>query len=543
MSNLIKRVLILSILAAALLLPMTVRASTGAAVTSFRMDRTTVQAGQTITLTVHTNAEATHVFAEIGGSRTQGTQVSQNAAGIRTWNVTLTPAAGANRVDIYANTSNTVVGGVTLSIPITVEGTSTPQQPETPIAPLAIVSITEIQAAAAGQIRLEIVTGMGATDVWVAHSNPRRFHKAVRVRTEAATQVWQVAFNPTPLVQTVQVSANVGYYTGGTERDFQVQNSMPFVPQAQPLILSAVTNPAQLAVGSANIVTITTNNDVNYVWLMQGNTRLVNATRTSALTAPLRTWTATVIPATTGTITVHANSTNTATNAFTHNLPGTILATQATIARATVSWVTVGSEVRVEVETNQSARSVSVDIPNIGPRDLNVVQAPIGTGNVVWRLNFVIPANMQANWQANHANQAFIVYASDHTTLSIAGANATATVSGVGGNWWPGMQTTQGQYISLMTNPVHVNSAVPVLDTVEITTANDITGVRIRVGNNPWTTQEISTDGTVAGTLVWTIRNMWLQIPANATNVTLTVEVRRTTGGWISAPSRNIPVL
>jgi len=540
----------MTILTAILCLAFPLAVSANAAITSFHMDRTTVQVGQTITLTVHTNAETTHVFAEIGGTRTQGAQTNQNATtGIRTWNITLNPAAGATRIDVFANTANTAIGEgvVTLSIPITVSGTVQTQQPGTPVPALAIVSVTEIQATAVNQARLEIVTGLGATEVWVTRGTPQTFHRATRVNTSETTQVWQVTINNiNPIVHMVQISANVGYYTrGATTQDYRIQNTAPFVPPANPLIVNTVPNPAQVPLGGTSTVSITTNNEVNFVWIMVGNTR-VNATRTNPTSIGLRTWTATIAPSAADTITAFANVTDTNTGAFTQNVAINTLQTRVTISNAIASWHPNASEpthVRIVVHTNLYATDLWV---NVGNRQLNFNRTTdrIQSGSIwIWEQTFTMEG---------FANNVPIhIHASDIGNIfSGSGFDAHVTLSGVGGLFinQPGQgNQVQNAIWGTTLNPAHVSREMlwPI-DTMEFSTANDVTAVRVR--DAAWNIIVPETNTYTVGqnnSRVWTLRNIWVNtnnLPASANNISLTVQIRRGSSSWIDVPAISIPV-
>jgi len=539
-----KRMLCAILLGAALMLAFPLAAQAAAAISSFSMDRTTVQAGQSIVLTIQTSAETTHVFAELGGTRTQGTLSATGATGIRTWTVNVPATAGANRVNVYANTSNTTVNAVTLAIPITVTaGAGTTLPGGGGQGPLAIHSVTEIQAQGVNQVRLEIVTGPGANDVWVRHSGGR-YVLANRVSGDANSRTWHLSFVPSPANQTVQVYSNTGYWTRGAQsRSHTITHAAPFVAPATPMIMNATANPTRINMGGTSNITIQTNADVNYVWMMVNNVR-VNATRTTSVTPLIHNWTAPVSPNATGNITIHANATNTVTGAFTRDVSVEVLLTQAVIASATVSWITAADatnqDVRVTVYTNRYTRGVWVNLPGIGLREVTLNHSPLGTGNVRWQAEIRVPAN----WRNTSATLPIHIHASEFTTMGGGIHDATVTISGVGGHWWHGQGGTQhghGLAWNIRTNPTGVFRTMPVLDTVEFTTSNDIIEVRVRDAGGTLA-QTVFEEGAVANTRVWTLRNIWLHIPADTNNVNLIVEVRRATGGWLAAPHVNIPV-
>jgi hypothetical protein len=548
-----KRTLAAMIIAVLLLvvLPLTVNAA--AAITSFHMDRTTVPAGQSITLTVHTSEETTFVFAEIGGTRTQGTQTSQNTTtGVRTWNITLNPTATATRVDVFANTANTNIGTgvVSLSIPITVTGGgTTTQQPGTSHGPLAIVSITEIQAMVANTVRLEIVTGLEAGEVWVTQNNGSRFTRGIRVSSSATTQTWHIVLSSiTPWQQTVQVSANVGYYTrGATNQNYTLRHSASFVPQVTPIIFTATANPVQINLGASTTISVQTNTDVNHVWMIVDGVRR-NATRIGAATGVFQNWTATVSPNSSGSIVVHANATDTATGAATRNVHVDVAQTQVSITHASASWhpnSTNPTHVRVVVHTNIHATDVWVDVGNrIGLRMDRSNRTQSGQ-TWIWQQDFEFTTTAShgfSNVEPIH------IRASDIGNLFTGtGHEVSMTLSGVGGfpiNL-PG-QGSQNQGIIRNTslNPFHVSRENLWSVDLSFTTDSDVTAVRVR--DAAWNSVAAPTSQFTEGlnnTREWTLRNLRPIVPANAgTTMILIVEVQRGTQAWVAAPAVSIPI-
>jgi hypothetical protein len=549
LSDFIKRVLFLAGLAMVLLLalPMTVQA--GAAITAFHMDRTTLQSGQTMTLTVHTSGETTHLFAEIGGIRTQGMQISINSnTGVRTWSIVLTPDANAARVDIFANTSNSIVGAVSLSIPITVTGgPGVVHQPGTPVGPRAIASVNEIQALAANQVRLEVITGTDITDVWVSHSG-NRYPRGVRVNSDANSQTWHVTLlGLTPWQQTVQVSANRGFVVAGaTNQNYTLRHTASFVPAASPAIISAIANPVQVVPGGTSTVTVTTNADVNYVWMTVNNLR-VNAVRLGTATTGMRTWTAAIAPTTTGNITINANSVNNATGAVTRNLWVEASHTRVVINQAFAVWhpfntsSSDATHVRIVVQTSLDTTDLWL---NVGNRRLDFNRhdnSQVSGQTRIWEQ--IVPRGQEFG-----VGVPIHIHASDVGNIFTGmGNTVSATLSGVGGQF--NIQTNQGNQnqgtvwnVSL--NPAHVHGDMIWSSVATFTTANDVTEVRIRDAS--WNIVGTATNHFTEGannTRIWTVHNIRPFVPAGTSNINLTVQVRRGTTNWVDiSPSIHVPV-
>jgi hypothetical protein len=544
LSNFIKRAFFAALFASVLLLtlPLTVRGA--AAVTSFHMDRTNVQVGQTITITIHTTTDTTHVFAELGGTRTHAAQVSETP-GVRTWAITLHPSVGHTKVDVFANTTNSTIGGAILSIPITVTGGGSVQPPGTSQGPLAIISITEIQPTAANQVRLEIVTGPEVNNVWINHST-NRWPQATQVSSDANTRTWRVELtNVIPWQQTVTVSANRSWNrTGATNREYTLTHNVSFQAQGNPQIIgNPVANPVQVVLGGSSTITVQTNNDVNYVWMMVDGAR-VNATRTNTAATSIRTWTAPVSPTTTGFITVYANSVNVTTGAFTRNVWVEALQTRVTIDYAIATWVPSGAAaadrtgVRIVVHTNLFATDLWV---RAGNNPELKITARTRSGNTwIWDqtiaiANFgdTVPIHIRANDQGN--------------VWEIPGEDVWATLSGVGGSITnlPG-QGTQNQGLVLITRvvPTHISRNMHWPVELQITTSGDVTAIRVRDANFNYLVTNVThfTEGP-NDTREWTVPGLWPVVPEGAGSLSLVVEVRRGTTAWTATQATTVPVL
>jgi len=574
--RLFKRIFLATLVATALLvlLPMTVSANT-ATIVSFNMDRTTVQLGQSINLVVQTNTATTHVFADMGNVRTQGVR-SHTVSGVVTWVVTLQPALGTTEVRVFANTANNITGAVSLTIPITVTSgqtlppvttapTTTPPPTLPPAggnvqhAPLAVVSITEIPALAANQVRLEIVTGTGTNNVWVRTAtstiNPNTnlnvmYRQATRVSHTANTITWQVSLTHLqPWHQTVRVSANTAFVVdGATNVNYVLQHTAPFVAAATPFIFAntVAANPPQLVPGGSSNITLTTNADVNYVWATVNGVR-VNAVRTNPTAAAnaLRNWSLTVAPNATGMITVFANATNTPTGAVNHGITITVSPTPVTINTAFASWhpttatAANATEVRIVVETNLYATDLWLTVA--GRRlDFDRGASTVSGNTRFWTLI----AHRGAEFAANVP---IIINASDLSNPFGTWHTVSGTIPGVGLMFVPGVAQTapnQGAIINYNFNRTHIHRDRLWDLAGTFTTASDITQIRPQdaMGN----IVGAATTHFVVGannTRIWTIGSMFPIVPTGAHSMELTVQIRRGAGAaWADTPPITLPV-
>jgi len=546
LNKMFKRALIAVTLAFAFMLATPVAAQAAASVTSFHMDRTTVAPGQTVVITVNTSAQTSHVFAEIGGIRTQGVIAQTTAAGVRVWTITVAPPAGATRVDIFANTSNTTVGAVALSIPITVTGTA-PQQPNqpgtaVPAGPMAIASVTEITALRANTVRLEIITGVDVTEVWASINNNSRWPRATRVSSTANSQTWHLELaGLNPLLQTIQVSANRGFFVNGaTNRNHTITNAAPFVAPAVPMIANATANPSTVVFGGNTTINVTTNADVNHVWVMVGNTR-VNATRVGTAATGPRNWTAVITPSTTGNVVVHANATDTPTGAITRNVWIEASQTRVSISHASAQWVPAGAAagartgVRIVVHTNLYATDLWVR--SGGHSELQLTQHTISGNTRIWDQTIAIgnfAENVPIHIRANDWSNIF----------TGTGNDVHASLTGVGGVMTHVHQGQQGIVWNASFNPAHLSRDMFWPITATFTTANDVTEVRVRDASGAMLTHPVTNFVEGANnTRIWTVSNIIPIVPTGANSVLLNIDIRRGTSAWIPAPAISVPVM
>jgi len=369
-----------------ILLPLGVYAS-NTAITSFSMDRTTVNPGQDITISITASPGTSFVFADIDGARVHATRPNNTS---QNWTLRITPPRTMN-ITVVANTANNTVGAANVVIPVTVN-TTTAQQPPVaqPSTPMSIASITETTPLREGEIQLTIVTGSAINEVWVQFDGTlfRRGQEQVALRT-ATSRTWIINFRPQTLaVQTVRVGANTSYsFAGATLQDYTITLSAPFTTQRNPLIQNVSVQNRDMMPGEQTTFTITTNTDVEFVWVVDPSGNRHNATRTSAANAIPRVWTVSFAPQVGGNVIVHANSTNIVTGAVTRTEAVTVRNSNVVIQNATAQWVQGANSgsVRVEVRTNHLAGRVWVELDNGNRRPiLQMTSGGTGTQNRVW---------------------------------------------------------------------------------------------------------------------------------------------------------------
>jgi len=328
-------------------------------------DRTTVNAGQTITFTVRTIG-ANYVFANVGGAPVPGTRQADSIAGQTNWSITVSPMVSQN-IAVFANTANNMVGAASFSVPVTVQAAvhhqvAAPQMQQQQ-GVHRIYSITETQATVANSVTLTIVTDINSGSVWLT-TEPDRHLLAERVSQDATRSTWTVTYRPRQFVpHEVQISANHDFALGRTlvtER-FSVRLIAPFVRPATAAINNLRANPQTVDYDRASTITVRTNLETEYVWA-QIDGRRVNARRDTS-TATQRTWTIqTPRLRRTETIRVYANTTDNVQGAASDTIRITVRGRGESDARIISSpspsdirehqWTTI------EVRTNEAATHV-----------------------------------------------------------------------------------------------------------------------------------------------------------------------------------------
>jgi hypothetical protein len=346
---------------------------------------------------------------------------------------------------------------------------------------------------------------------------------------------------------TVTVWANNTYdIPGAVTRNHVLQHSEIL---ANPVIVpgTLTANPTQVTLGGSTTLTLTTNHEVNHVWaVVNGIQHSATRTNPNAAATSARTWSLTISPTVSGTVTVHANATNTPTGAVTQNIWIEALPTRVQINHAHAAWHPTGAtsanatEVQIQVHTNMYATNVSLTVGgSIFPMEFD--QTTVAGNTRIWTLRV-------------HRGSLFTSTSPITVTANDTGNpwgtwhNVTGVIPGVGSSFIPGSQqgqgNNQGSILNFSFNPtiVHPNQLWPVTGT--FTTGNDVTAIRVRDVNwntvGPASVTAFTLDAS--GNRVWTVGSMFPVVPAGATSVSLTIQAQRDSTVWGTLGTVQIPV-
>jgi len=334
------------------------------AFTFLGVDRTVVNAGQTITFTIRT-VGANAVFANTGGNFVHASRqtVAGAPAGQTSWQLTITPMS-SHTVVIYANTAATLQGAASVTIPVTVTGgTSGILQGGSQVvtnlgSPHRIYSITEVSSSTSGTITLRIVTDVASQHVWIRIGENQNL-RATRVSNTATQRTWEVSYRPTRFVpHQIQVSANHAFVNDRSVVSQLFSVDLMATHSLSPLINRVSVSPSTVNRGERATITVRTNLDVAFVWA-EVNGRDVNARRGSA-SATTRTWTIDVRPDRTQTVRVYANTENSVRGADVDTVRITVVDANPRIDSVVIreSLITWNQSTVIDVRTNADVEYV-----------------------------------------------------------------------------------------------------------------------------------------------------------------------------------------
>ena len=370
--------------------PFSVSATTAAtpAFTFIGVDRVVVTAGQPITFTIRTiNANA--VFASTGGAFVHGVrQAAVGQANQATWLLTITPTV-SQTVIIYANTSNIIEGAASVTLPITVNASTSINQPTGQVTTQSgrhqILSITEIPSRSTDTVTLRIVTDAAAQNVWLRLGENRNL-QATRVSNTATQRTWEVSYRPARFVpHQVHISANHAFVNDAfaTSQTFMVNLTAP-VDQDHPQITRVSASPSNIVVGERSTITVRTNLDVTHVWA-EVDGRQVNARRNTS-SATTRSWTMDVSPNRTQTISVYANTSNSVHGADRDSIRITVVETDPRINSMSIrdSLIEWGQWTVIDVNTNNDVEHVWAMVDG---RRVNARRQSSNNRNQTWTID------------------------------------------------------------------------------------------------------------------------------------------------------------
>lgn len=378
------------------------------AFTMARVDRTTVEAGQSVTLMLRT-VNATQVTVRVNDVVQQATQGDFiPATGEQNWSISFTPN-DTQIVPVHARAAHTD-NAAEVSIPITVTGAVAPA-PEQPAAPPAVPGqhviheVAEIQATGRNVVTLQVITDDGVNYVWVGPLGPDQFARGERQSSADGRSTWTVTYRPPGNARhEVTVAANAEFVLDHrmASQTYDVRLRHPYVPPERPAdagIQRISANPTTIRPGQQAALTVRTGRDVAYVWAMVDGRR-VNARRDN-----LHSWTVNVRPERTQNITVYANTENDAAGAATD----TIRLEVREVANVRITDVTpsqtnnliIGQSISIEVITNLEAEYVWAVA---GGATVRAVRRETRTNSIVWEIRNVMPPGVGTNTIDIYAN-------------------------------------------------------------------------------------------------------------------------------------------
>ncbi|MCL2708067.1 MAG: hypothetical protein FWF03_03015, partial [Defluviitaleaceae bacterium] len=247
-----------------------------------------------ITFTVVTNANAKFVYIEYDGLIHRVENMATDPAGFYVWTARCM-LSKPQEIVVYANSVDSVHGAQTRSLKI-IESF------------LHSVEMDNEEYHKGDTVRITVKTNEKAEHVWVRYNDGTFKKGSLKSANPDGERTWTIDIKPEG-TQTVRVSANTIYSYGGAasvERD--VLFSEP-VATVNGLRLSRANVPE----GEYVTVTITTNVAATQVWVKHDDTttdaRLTRTTKSS------KTWSATIRPEKTQTLSVYANVTKSETGA------------------------------------------------------------------------------------------------------------------------------------------------------------------------------------------------------------------------------------
>lgn len=525
-----KRFLLAAILGAFILIlafPLAVSATP--AVTNLTMDRTTVNQGQSINISVRTTPQTNYVFAMVDGARAQGTRISTDAAGNHNWLITVTPTRSTN-VIVFVNTLNSEAGAASFSVPVTVAGTAPVTPPEVPgtppalgnLGPLDIASVVESPATAPGRVLLTVITGPQVNDVWVRF-DANRYAVGTMTASDANSRTWTINFAPQNWVpQQVRIGANRSYsYTGATLRYFALTLAQPFVPPVGHMIQNVNAFPGEVAPGGNVTLTITTSAAAGAVWVRDVDGREINARSIAPNTVTTRTWEVTFPVSRTGTVTVFANATRSAVGAVQQTQVVTVRGQRAAILDASVNMTGgANNEALISVRTNRYVNYAWVVMNN--QRFTLVPSHGFGAiGDRTWHLT-VVGATVPVNVRVSEHHTGITIDAEGNINNFGPGQWWWSDPSWPGGqppsggqNQWPGGQWGTGnpgvlavRHVSLPPWDQEIRRGGTVANrTVEfiVLTTDDVHEIRITGSNVQSSTSGVPWPSTLAGHREWLV--------------------------------------
>ena len=221
-------------------------------------DKTAVNTGEAVLVTVKTNANAQNVWIHYDSGDTNANFHSSDAHGIKTWSVTCHPSR-TQTMTVYANTSHSVTGAVTRNLDVSVNSAD---------ARIISLNANETTVNSGDEVVLTVRTNSAASYVW-ADTGANTYNFRRRSTDNSGNQTWDMTFYPRTTVNAIVYAS--ARSSNGTEASDNIRITVRGSESEYPVISFTSVNPGNvLDDGSERInnFTITTNKAVTYVYIV-----------------------------------------------------------------------------------------------------------------------------------------------------------------------------------------------------------------------------------------------------------------------------------
>ena len=224
------------------------------AIASVSVNRTTINAGDSVTLTIRTNSIANNVWVEFDNTNANAALQSTDTHGVKTWTVGIAPKE-SQKVRIYANTSKTSTGAARETQQITVNGRT---------ASIIDINANTTSVELGESVEFNIRTSADVTTVWAVCDG--RDVRATAISTSGGEKRWRVHVTPSA-TQRVFIYASSSNSTVKDYVQITVRADVP--PSADNLVVQFYTNPVSETDPTLGTeVHVITKMPANFVWFI-----------------------------------------------------------------------------------------------------------------------------------------------------------------------------------------------------------------------------------------------------------------------------------
>lgn len=307
------------------------------------LSKDTIALNEAAVLTVKTNSAVNYVWVNYDGSNNAATYQSSDSSGSKIWTLTCYPTKSQN-MTVYAGLSQALTGASSKSVYVAVSAVSS-----------VINSVTSSKNPVSSDetVTLTVKTNSAVNYIWVSYDNisANASHQST---DSSGVKTWTVNIKPSK-TQTVTVYANAAQsVTGAAIRNFDITVNTTVT------LNSASVSKSSINADETVTLTVKTNSAASYVWIAYDSTT-VNASHQSTDASGVKTWTVTLKPAKTQTMTAYANTKQSSSGAASRNVDITVNAA-AIINSVTPSKSSISANetVTLTVKTNSAASYVWV---------------------------------------------------------------------------------------------------------------------------------------------------------------------------------------